>query len=124
MPLREIPREDWETFFDRFSGQHQGWLVTIEASGSDRVADVETRELPFEGITRTLTGSDDVVSIIVRKDLRGHALHSVKAPSHIRLEQTETGAHKALQIESANGATTVIRFRSVVLPEMVDGIAR
>jgi hypothetical protein len=28
----------------------------------------------------------------------------------------------ALQIESGGGVTTLVRFRSAVLPEMVDGI--
>ena len=26
----EIPRERWVSFFDDFSKQHEGWIVTVE----------------------------------------------------------------------------------------------
>lgn len=38
------------------------------------------------------------------------------------LEQTDEGADAALAIKSADG-TALLRFRSAVLPEMVDAVA-
>ncbi len=32
------------------------------------------------------------------------------------------GAHEASQVEAADGTATLLRFRSAVLPEMVDGV--
>ena len=52
----------------------------------------------------------------------GHLTHVITAPSHDRLEQTQEGASEALRIESTSGATTLLRFRSAMLPEMVDGV--
>ena len=35
MPTREIPRDEWNAFFEMFSKQHEGWLVTVEVLGRD-----------------------------------------------------------------------------------------
>ncbi len=31
----EIPREQWNTFFDDFSKKHEGWIVNWEVLGQD-----------------------------------------------------------------------------------------
>jgi len=41
----------------------------------------------------------------------------------VSLEQTDEGADAALAIKSADGLTALLRFRSAVLPEMVDAVA-
>src|SRR5712664_3846445 len=51
MPTQEIPREDWSNFFDVFSRQHEGWLVTLEVFGPEVGAQEEAHQLPFEGIS-------------------------------------------------------------------------
>ena len=50
MKTKEIARNEWPKFFDSFSRQHEGWLVTLEILGSEIGAQVEERELAFEGI--------------------------------------------------------------------------
>jgi hypothetical protein len=40
----------------------------------------------------------------------------------VRLKERDDGAHEALQIESRDGATTLLRFRSVMPSELVDGV--
>lgn len=123
MATREIPREEWIEFFDGFSRQHEGWLVTVEVLSSELGAQVEARELRLEGITADLKGDgEDTISIMVGETPDDHVTHTITAPSHVRLEQTQEGANEALQIESASGAMTLLRFRSAVLPEMVDGV--
>lgn len=123
MRTREIPRDEWVAFFDGFSRQHEGWLVTIEVLGSELGAQVEARELRLEGITADLKGGDeDTISIMVGETPDDHITHVITAPSHVHLEQTQEGANEALQIESGDRVTTLLRFRSAMLPEMVDGI--
>ncbi|PYS94242.1 MAG: hypothetical protein DMF64_01205 [Acidobacteria bacterium] len=123
MPTREIPRAEWPAFFESFSRQHEGWLATVEVLGQEIGAQEEAHELPLIGITAELKGGDkDTVSIIVGKAADDHVTHTITEAAHVRLEQTASGADEALQIESASGAATLIRFRSAVLPEMVDGI--
>jgi hypothetical protein len=122
MQTREIPRDEWAAFFDSFSRQHEGWLATVEVLGKEIGAQVEARELALRGITAELKGDEDTISIILGETPKDHITHIITGPSHVRLEQTESGAHEALQIESASGVTTLLCFRSAVLPEMVDGI--
>jgi hypothetical protein len=120
--MREIPREEWVEFLDGFSRQHEGWLVTVEVFGEEIGAQVEAEEVTLEGVTADLKGvGPDVISIILVNRSKEHITHNVTRPTHLRIEQTEGGADMALQIETGEGVTTLLRFRSAVLPEMVDG---
>jgi hypothetical protein len=53
---------------------------------------------------------------------RDHLAHVVRAPTRVRLTQTDDGADEALEIDSQDGATARLRFRVAALPEAVDGI--
>jgi Family of unknown function (DUF5335) len=121
--MREIPREEWAEFLDSFSRQHEGWLVTIEVLGEEIGSQVEAEAKPLEGITAELKGGGkDSISINVGLNPSEHVTHNITAPTHVRIEQAENGADMALQIESEGGATTLLRLRSAMLPEMVDGV--
>jgi hypothetical protein len=123
MQTREIPRDEWLTFFDAFSRQHEGWLATVQVLGEEIGAQTEANELPLVGVTADLKdGEDDTVAIIMGEAAEDHITHTVTRPAHVRLEQAEGGADEALEVESADGTRTLLRFRSAVLPEMVDGI--
>jgi hypothetical protein len=123
MPAREISRDEWAEFCDSFSRQHEGWISTIEVFGPDIGAQVEARGISFAGITAELkTGGEDVITITTREQPEGHVTHVITSPKKVMLEETEEGAHEALKVEAADGAATLLRFRSAVLPEMVDGV--
>ena len=111
MPTQEIPRNQWSEFLNRFSRQHEGWLVTLEAHG-----------LPLEGIT--IAGGDDSkgIAISAGRTLEHHLTHTILAPAHMWIQRTNQGAEAALEIESEDNSKTLVRFRSSVLPEMVDGV--
>ena len=123
MPGREIPRDEWVAFFDSFSRQHYGWLSTVEVREAEIGAQIKWLEKALMGITADLTEQDgDVISILVGGKSDDHVAHIIRAPSHVRLKETQEGAHEALHIEAENGATTLLRFRSPILSELVDGI--
>ena len=48
--IREIPKDEWPKFFDVFSRQHEGWLVTLEIFGNEIGAQIQERELVLGGI--------------------------------------------------------------------------
>ncbi|HXG94066.1 MAG TPA: DUF5335 family protein [Blastocatellia bacterium] len=122
MPTEEIDRDKWAGFLESFSLQHQGWLVTIEVMGADIGAQVESTDLPLQGITADLKGSDaPSISIMVGEKADDHVTHTIHGPTVVRLRQNEQGADEALEIESA-AETTIVRFRSAMRAEMVDGI--
>src|SRR6059058_3960543 len=104
MQTREISHDEWVAFFDSFNQQHEGWLVTVEVFGAEIGAQVEAQQLPLVGVTAELKGDgENSISIAVGEETEAHITHTVTQPSHVRLEQTESGADAALQIESADG---------------------
>jgi uncharacterized protein DUF5335 len=123
MSTQEIPRNEWKTFLDRFSRQHEGWLATLEVLAADIGAQQEARDLPFEGITATSRDSaPETIAISLGKAAEDHVTHTITGPTRIWLEQTSQGANAALEIESADEVKTLLRFRSPLPAEMVDGV--
>jgi uncharacterized protein DUF5335 len=123
MKTREIAKDEWGEFFDRFSRQHEGWLATLEILSPELGAQVEERELAFEGIVDEwdeIQGSEILIMFGAKPE--DHITHSVGQPVQVNLEQTDEGADVALAIKSADGTTVLLRFRSPMLPEMVDGV--
>jgi hypothetical protein len=123
MPTQEIPRDQWKTFLDSFSRQHEGWLATLEVLGTDIGAQQEARDLPLEGITATSRdGAPETIAISLGKSAEDHVTHTITEPTRIWLEQTSLGANTALEIESADDVKTLLRFRSALPADMVDGV--
>jgi hypothetical protein len=121
MTTREIGREERREFFDAFSRQHDGWLVTVEVTDAEIGAQIEGTELRLRGISAD-DGYDSSLSIMLESFTGDHVTHIVRTPTHVWLEQTGDGADVALQIEAADGTNTLLRFRSVIRPEAVDGV--
>lgn len=124
MQTKEIPQTEWTGFFDSFSRKHEGWLVNLEIFGPEIGAQVEHRALALEGITGEwdeVAGHTIMIMTGVKPD--DHVTHSIARPTAVSLEQTDEGADAALAIKSNDGTTTLLRFRSAVLPELVDAVA-
>ena len=123
MKTKEIPKDEWPNFFDSFSRQHEGWLVTLEIFGTEIGAQVQGRELAFEGIVDEwdeVQGNQIVIMVGAKPD--DHITHSIDRPIEVSMEQTDEGADAVLAIKSADGVIALLRFRSPMLPEMVDGL--
>ena len=124
MKTKEIPKEEWGKFFDNFSRRHEGWEVTLEILGAEIGAQVEERELAFQGIVDEwdeIKGNEIMIMAGARPD--DHITHTIGNATQVSLEQTEGGADVALAIKSADGLTALLRFRSPMFPELVDGLA-
>jgi hypothetical protein len=123
MPTQEIARDEWPDFFDSFSRRHQGWIVAVEVFGTDIGAQVEAREMPLQGITAEMQRSgEEIISIMVGDTPEDHVTHTIASPTRVNIKRSEEGADEAVEIESAGGSSTLIRFRSPMPAEMVDGI--
>ncbi len=123
MPTAEIEKRNWLAFFDGFSRQHEGWLVTLEVFDQAIGAQPEARDLTFEGISVS-AGNDAPESIAINlgKEPEDHVTHAIANPARVWLQQSSAGANEALEIEAADGARTLLRISSPMLPEMVDGV--
>jgi uncharacterized protein DUF5335 len=123
MPTQEIPRDEWPSFLDRFTQQHEGWLASLEVFAPDIGAQQEARDLPLEGISTTSNGSQaQTIAISLGKTSEDHITHTIADPTRLWLEQTSQRANAALEIESADEVKTLLRFRSPLPAEMVDGM--
>jgi uncharacterized protein DUF5335 len=119
---REIPRGDWGSFFEVFSRQHEGWLATLEVVGPN-IAQPAIGEFLLKGVALTsVVGESEGITINLGKVAEDHVKHTVIEPTHVWLVQTPEGADAELQIVSGDETKTLLRFRSPVLPELVDGV--
>jgi hypothetical protein len=127
MITKEIPRNEWTTFLDRFSRQHEGWLATLEVLDVEIGAQQEAHDLPLEGITATSKAAAKdsgagTIAISLGNNAEDHITHTITEPTRVWLEQTPQGANAALEIESADQVKTLLRFRSSLPADMVDGV--
>ena len=123
MKTRELKRTEWPSFLDSFSRQHEGWLTTLEVFGPDIGNQREEQDLRLQGVTAELTDAGDKIEIMLGAKPDDHITRSISAPAQVSLEQTDEGADVALAIISKEGTTTLLRFRSTMLPEMLDAVA-
>ena len=123
MRTTEIPRADWSRALEEFNAAHDGWLVSLDILSPDIGAQPDITDLPLVGVT-----FEDIragtVTISAGRSAVPEITHATQAPSHVWVERTDAGADAALEIESADGAKTILRLRTAALPETVDGIAR
>lgn len=119
---REIARNEWPEFFDGFSRRHDGWLVTIELLDKDLGDQIEAEDQKLKGIVAEPRHDPTTIDIMIGNSPDGGSTHIIDRPTRVRVEETQPGAEGALEIESEDHGTTLVRFRSAVLPETVDGV--
>jgi hypothetical protein len=113
MRTKEILAAEWPPFFDDFTQLHQGERVNVETVGNGELGVTShVRDLPLVGIVAAdpNAGTGEWIEIIAGDSAQTHSTHSVPNPAHVRLAEEENGQAVALQIESAKGLITMIRF--------------
>jgi hypothetical protein len=108
MSMREIPRDEWQPFFDQFSRDHADDRVTVEEREPQAGTHDLARDLPLEGITAVLTEQYDEIEIITGDLGDGVMTHIVKAPTHVRID--ETGEERLIEIEGNDGGRTLVHY--------------
>lgn len=117
---QEIPREEWPRFLDIFSKGREGWLVTVEVFDTEIGDQLEVEHMKLRGITFEEKGSEPpAVLIMVDRPTGDHMTQQILNPKAIRLERSEleSGTYEAMQIETEDGPTTLVRFHAGTLPE-------
>ena len=115
----EIPRWQWTDRLDEFSRAHQGWPVALDILDESIGAQPEFRLLSLDGAT--VDADRDTISITAAVPSGGFITHTIHAPVHVFIEQTDASTDRALQIESADGTKAILQFR---IAPPVDGLAR
>jgi hypothetical protein len=117
----EIPASQWTSFLDSFSLQHEGWLVTLlVTSRTDK--SVKVRDARLERITAAEVNERSQIRVAVLADSKDRLIHQVSNPVGVTFKRNLSGAHEGLDITSADGSVTSLRFRMAAHPETLDGV--
>ena len=116
----EIPRNEWIEFLDSFSLQHEGWLASLSVAREPN-AWIEKGNCPLQRIGIHCAMEKRCVNISMLQDGE-QRIYSVPDPLHLTFKRDKSGAHQGLDISSANGSVTALRFRAAAHPENLDGV--
>lgn len=105
----EIPRDSWDTFFARFSEDHETQLVAVEVMGSEIGAQIEGQSLLLSGISPAST-NNEALALTFDSVSGEHLTHLVNRPTHVWLQRAADNTDEALEIESADGTRTLVRL--------------
>ena len=109
MQTTEIPREAWNQFFARFSEDHETQFVAVEVMGREIGAQVEGQALLLGGISPSDPDSE-ALALTFDSVSGDHLTHMVNKPTHVWLQRAPDNTDEALEIESADGTRTLVRF--------------
>ena len=110
MRTQEIPHERWPYFLVDFTELHHGEHVTVETV-HPRAQPPHLCDVPLVG----LVGPDPHapgggwIDVIAGDSPERQATHSIPRPCRVVLAEAGPGRGVALQIDSADGLTTMIR---------------
>lgn len=110
---REIPREQWITFLNDFSKQHENWIITVEVIGSDIGDQEEVSGLPLVGISADLKAGENRIEIIAGGRPDAHVTRIINNPSRVWHKQPKGVADEAIDVESDDGTKTLVSFKYV-----------
>lgn len=106
----EIGREEWPSFLDEFSRQHQGEMATLEAMSED-VGDQTETPLPFGGISFDAKGSAaGTITLMLGTERGDHIERAVAAPTHVRLKLAGEATPLVLEIEAEGEPTLLLHL--------------
>ena len=113
METRTIPEDQWIEYFDQFSRDHLGCMVTIEVLDREAGPQHIATDLPLEGISFDHKGSRPTsVEISAGDRPDQHISHLIDMPLHIR--EAQVGGMIDVQFEPANGPVTLVHVRAVM----------
>jgi hypothetical protein len=116
----EIPRENWTVRLDEFSRVHEGWPVSLDIVGPALGAQSAFRQLGLMGVTAEPRDGGTIL-VTVAVPMGSCLTHTIHAPTHVFIEETDAGAEAALEVESADGSKAILQFKTA---PSVDGLVR
>ncbi|HZN69807.1 MAG TPA: DUF5335 family protein [Tepidisphaeraceae bacterium] len=111
MRTRDISFDQWQTFFDDFSQLHRDEHVNVETLGrGGHGVQSRLRDVPLLGIVPVPNPAQEEWIEVVARDASGACVtHAIARPSRVCVAE-ESGDTVALQVESADGSVTMVRF--------------
>jgi hypothetical protein len=113
MQTRDIPREQWIRFFDDFSKNHEGWIVSLEVLGADIGDQEEANNLPLVGISADVKARENRVEIIIGGRPDVDVTRFIERPKHVWVKEPRVPGDEAMEIESEDGIKTILNFHRI-----------
>jgi hypothetical protein len=113
MQTREIPRDQWVKFFDDFSKNHEGWIVTLEVLGSDIGDQEEANRLPLVGVGADVKAHENRVEIIVGGRPDADVTRFIERPKRVWIKEPRMPGDESIEVESEDGIKTLLSFHHV-----------
>ena len=124
MSIREIPSSDWERFLIEFSRGHRAWLATVERVRDGLTTAADTRGGALDRVRLDPSrGGRPRIAIEFQGDSGHTAAVQIDEAIRLRVDETDDGRARGLEIEDARGEWTQLRFRTAPPVEALDGIA-
>jgi len=126
MPDQLVEATHWGRFCSEFSAQHRGWRASLWVAGPAGAAEQGVRCLVREAEFRSLAPDsrreEAGLSVVLGRGT-AHFAHYIPHPARLFTRRGEAGSHRGIRIETREGESYVLAFRSDVLPEQLDGYA-
>jgi hypothetical protein len=111
MKTVEIPREAWVDWLNQFTVTHENQPVSVDILGPDIGAQPQIDNLPLIGVSADRLDHDGTIAVSVAGSAAQHLTHIIPAVTGIYVEETDEGAHLALNIVSGDGTKTILRLQ-------------
>jgi hypothetical protein len=113
MQTREVPREQWIRYFDDFSKNHEGWIVTVEVIGSDIGDQEEASGLPLVGVSADVKARENRIHLMVGGKPGVDVGRFIERPKHVWIKESKIPGDEAIEVESEDGIKTLLNFHHV-----------
>jgi hypothetical protein len=110
MDYESIPQDQWTVFLNDISNRFQGWSVTIELLSGDLGDQRLAAGQPLQGISQDIKGPAAGDILITVGDEDSFETHRIEHPKAIQYSASQPGEQSDLQIQTEDGATTLIHF--------------
>ena len=124
MQTVEVQPARWPRALAEFSAIHEGWLISVDILAAAIGAQSEVHDLPLVGVVAEPHADGGLITISAARFDGEQITHTIHSPTRVWIERTNEGADAAMQIESAEGITTILRLKTPARPETVDGMPK
>ena len=107
---KEFQKAEWKDLFDSLSRDLFDWETTVHLLHPDTGAQILSEKLPFNGLTLDEHGGKRTIELLVGAGAEGHQTHNIVEPTKVAWAKRGRGPAGTLDIEGADGTTTLITF--------------
>jgi hypothetical protein len=130
METRDLPEDEWTSFFDHFSRLHHDEPVRMQIMSRPLGTQPAAHNVVLRGIAQDHTAvpgdAQPVVRIMAGDPAGEHVSYVIAEPAHVRVAEWNDGYSAALEIVSAGGSSVLVEVgppREMLAPGIItDGV--